>query len=164
MEAGRKKHRILFICLGNICRSPMAEFVMKDMVGKKGLADQFFIASAATSDLEIYNGVGSPMYPPAVEELVKRGIACTKRRAVQVTESDYEDYDYLICMDAENLADLKKSIGEDYQNKVSLLLDFTERPGASIADPYFTRDFEVTYLDVVEGCRGLLEYILEKHY
>ena len=141
----------------------MAEFVMKDMVGKRGLAKQFLIASAATSDLEIHDGVGSPMYPPAVEELVKRGIACTKRQAVQVTESDYEDYDYLICMDINNLTDLEKIVGEDHQRKVSLLLDFTKRPGTSIADPFFTRDFKETYLDVVEGCAGLLDYILDRN-
>ncbi len=155
-----RKHKILFICLGNICRSPMAEFVMKDMVGRKGLAKQFFIASAATSNLEIHNGTGSPMYPPAVEELVRHGIACTKRQAVQVTRADYEAYDYLVCMDVSNLADLEGIIGEDWGKKVSLLLDFTNRPGTSIEDPFFSRDFKVTYRDVVEGCAGLLEHIL----
>lgn len=151
--------KILFICLGNICRSPMAEFVLKDMVEKRGLSGQFYIASAATSTEEIWNGIGNPVYPPAQRELAKHGISCKGKRAVQVTKKDYGQYDYLICMDTNNLRGLARIIGEDTEHKVSLLLDYTDRPGRSIADPWYTGNFEVTYRDIVQGCEGLLRYL-----
>ena len=154
--------KVLFICHGNICRSPMAEFVMKDLLQKKGLSDRFYIASAATSRDEIWNGVGNPVYPPAREELAKHGIGCAGKRAVQVTREDYQNYDYLICMDTNNLHNLDRIIRSDSDKKVSLLLDYADRPGASIADPWFTGNFEVTYSDVLAGCTGLLQYLLEK--
>lgn len=151
--------KVLFICHGNICRSPMAEFVLKDMVAKLGLADQFYIASAATSTEEIWNGVGNPVYPLAREELAKHGISCAGKRAVQVTKADYEKYDYLICMDSMNLRNLGRIIGEDKAGKVSLLLDYAGRQGQSIADPWYTGEFSRTYADVAEGCEGLLKYL-----
>lgn len=154
--------KILFICHGNICRSPMAEFVMKDMLEKQGLSHHFHVASAATSRDEIWNGTGNPVYPPAREELAKHGIGCQGKRAVQVTKKDYDRYDYLICMDTNNLRNISRIIGADKEKKVSLLLDYTDRPGASIADPWYTRDFETTYRDVKEGCTGLLQYLLDK--
>ncbi|MGN1314209.1 MAG: low molecular weight protein-tyrosine-phosphatase [Lachnospiraceae bacterium] len=154
--------KVLFICHGNICRSPMAEFVMKDMLEKQGLSHHFHVASAATSRDEIWNGTGNPVYPPAREELAKHGIGCQGKRAVQVTKKDYDRYDYLICMDTNNLRNISRIIGADKEKKVSLLLDYTDRPGASIADPWYTRDFETTYRDVKEGCTGLLQYLLDK--
>ena len=151
--------KILFICHGNICRSPMAEFILKDMVQKRGIADRFYIASAATSTEEIWNGIGNPVYPPAREELAKHGISCAGKRAVQVTKADYDEYDYLICMDSNNLRNLSRIIGPDKDGKVSLLLDYAGRTGQSIADPWYTGNFALTYTDVVEGCEGLLNYL-----
>ena len=151
--------KVLFICHGNICRSPMAEFILKDMVQKRGIADHFYIASAATSTEEIWNGIGNPVYPPAREELAKHGIGCAGKRAVQVTKADYENYDYLICMDSNNLRNLSRIIGPDKDGKVSLLLDYAGRTGQSIADPWYTGNFALTYTDVVEGCEGLLNYL-----
>ena len=151
--------KILFICHGNICRSPMAEFVLKDMIQKRNLADHFHIASAATSTEEIWNGVGNPVYPPAREELAKHGISCAGKRAVQVTKADYAKYDYLICMDSNNVRNLSRIIGPDKENKVSLLLDYAGREGQTIADPWIPGNFAVTYADVVEGCEGLLKFL-----
>ena len=151
--------KILFICHGNICRSPMAEFVFKDMIDKLHLTSRFYIASAATSTEEIWNGVGNPVYPPARAELARHGISCEGKRAVQVTKRDYAEYDYLICMDTNNLRNLNRIIGSDPEQKVSLLLDYTDRPGTSIADPWYTGDFGKTYRDIVDGCNGLLEYL-----
>ena len=153
--------KILFICHGNICRSPMAEFIMKDMVQKRGLLDLFYIASEATSTEEIWNGVGNPVYPPAREELLRHGIGCEGKRAVQVTRKDYGNYDYLICMDSNNLRNLSRIIGADKEGKVSLLLDYTEDKGQSIADPWYTGKFGRTYEDIVRGCEGFLKYLEE---
>ena len=154
--------KVLFICHGNICRSPMAEFVLKDMVTKRNIKDKFIIASAATSTEEIWNGIGNPVYPPACEKLASVGISCKGKRAVQVKKSDYQSYDYLICMDSNNVRNLRRIIGEDKDGKVSMLLDYTKRPGASIADPWYTGNFDVTYDDIVEGCEGFLNYLQEK--
>ena len=154
--------KVLFICHGNICRSPMAEFVFKDMVKKLHLADHFLIASAATSSEEIWGSVGNPVYPPAREKLASVGISCAGKRAIQVKKSDYTAYDYLICMDTNNVRNLRRIIGEDKEGKVSLLLDYTSRSGASIADPWYTGNFDITYDDIVEGCEGFLEYLKDK--
>jgi protein-tyrosine phosphatase len=155
-----KMIKVLFICHGNICRSPMAEFILKDMVGKRGIADQFEIASAATSTEEIWNGVGNPVYPPAREELAKHGISCGGKRAVQLTKADYDTYDYLIGMDSANIRNIQRIVGSDTEHKIFLLLSFAgkDRP---IADPWYTGDFETTYRDVEEGCSALLEYLLK---
>ena len=154
---------VLFICHGNICRSPMSEFIFKDILNTHHLSHHFVVSSAATSTEEIWNGIGNPVYPPAKAELAKHGISCEGKRAVQVTKSDYNYYDYLICMDTANLRNLAKIVGADMRNKVSLLLDYANRPGESIADPWYSRDFGKTYDDVLEGCTGLLEYLKEKH-
>ena len=155
--------KILFVCHGNICRSPMAEFVMKDLIEKQNLSHQFYVASAATSREEIWNGIGNPVYPPAREELARHGIGCKNKRAVQVVRADYDKYDYLICMDTNNLRNLSRIVGPDTAGKVSLLLDYTDRPGSSIADPWYTGNFEITYRDVLEGFTGLLKHLLEIH-
>lgn len=148
-------HKILFICHGNICRSPMAEFLLKDIVNKRGLADAFEIASAATSREEI----GNPVHYGMRNKLAQFGISVAGKHAVQVTKRDYEYYDLLLVMDSNNIRNLRRVIGEDTQNKVHLLLDYTERKGESIADPWYTGDFDVTYDDIMEGLAGLLEQL-----
>lgn len=149
-----KKINVLFICHGNICRSPMAEFVFKDMVQKKGYAELFYIESAATSTEEI----GNPVHRGTVRILSSKGISCSGKRARQITIDDYEDYDYLIGMDRHNLINMKRILGEDTEGKMHLLLDFTTRKG-DIADPWYTNNFELTYRDVLEGCGGFLSYL-----
>ncbi len=144
--------KILFICHGNICRSPMAEFVMKDMVQKAGAADDFFIASAATSTEEI----GNPVHHGTRSRLAREGISVAGKYARQMTQRDYEEYDYLIGMDHWNLRNMQRITGPDTDNKLSLLLDYTDRVGADIADPWYTGNFEETYNDIVEGCTALL--------
>lgn len=143
--------RILFICHGNICRSPMAEFVMKDMVKKAGRESQFEIASAATSTEEI----GNPVYPPARRKLAEHGIDCSGKTARQLKNRDYEHYDLLIGMDHANIRNMYRICGGDFSDKMHLLMDFTDHPG-EIADPWYTGDFEATWRDVEAGCRGLL--------
>lgn len=143
--------KILFVCHGNICRSPMAEFVMKNLVQKAGLTDQFHIASAATSREEI----GNPVYPPARRKLAEHGISCAGHAARQLTKQDYADYDFLVGMDSANLRDLHRICGGDPDGKISLLLDHTARPG-NVADPWYTGDFQSTWLDVLAGCQCLL--------
>ena len=142
------KKRILFVCHGNICRSPMAEFVMKDLVSKAGLEDSFVIESAATSTEEIGNSV----YPPARRKLAEHGIGCAGKTARQMTRSDYDRYDLLIGMDSWNIC------GGDPEGKIVMLMDFTRRPG-DVADPWYTGDFEATWRDVLEGCQALLEHL-----
>ena len=143
--------KILFICHGNICRSPMAEFVMKDLVQRAGLEARFHIESAATSTEEI----GNPVYPPARRKLAEHGISCAGKTARQLTRADYSEYDFLIGMDRANLRNMQRICGGDPANKLSLLRDYTSRPG-DVADPWYTGDFETTWQDVLEGCRGLL--------
>ena len=144
--------KILFVCHGNICRSPMAEFVMKDIVKKAGVEAEFHIESAATSTEEI----GNPVYLPVRQLLAKHGIDCAGKTARQLQSGDYEKFDYLIGMDQANLRNMHRICGGDPGGKIRLLLDFTERPG-DVADPWYTRDFYATWRDVNEGCRRLLE-------
>ena len=146
--------RILFVCHGNICRSPMAAFVMKDLVRKAGLAADFVIDSAATSTEEI----GNPVYPPARRKLAEHGIGCAGHAARQMQRADYSRYDLLIGMDQENLRNMRRICGGDPEGKIHLLLDYTDRPG-SVADPWYTGDFERTWQDVLAGCRGLLAHL-----
>ena len=149
--------RILFLCHGNICRSPMAEFVMKNLVKKAGLEQRFQIESAATSTEEIGNSV----YPPARRKLSEHGIDCSGKRARQLLNSDYEKYDFLIGMDHANLRSMYQICGGDFADKMHLLMDFTNRPG-EVADPWYTGDFDTTWRDVEEGCQGLLQKIIHK--
>ena len=151
--------KILFVCHGNICRSPMAEFVMKDLVKKAGLASQFHIESAATSREEL----GNPVYPPARRKLAEHGINCSGHAARQLTSRDYDEYDLLIGMESTNLRDMHRICGGDYASKMSLLMDHTARPG-NVADPWYTGDFEATWRDVLEGCQGLLSQLQEEVY
>lgn len=150
----KDKFRILFVCHGNICRSPMAEFVMKRMVEDAGLADRFQIASAATSTEEI----GNPVYPPARRKLAEHNIRCDGKIARQMIRNDYEYYDLLIGMDSANLRNMARISGGDPDHKIHMLLDYTSRPG-NVADPWYTGDFSATWRDVSEGCKALLETI-----
>lgn len=151
--------KILFVCHGNICRSPMAEFVMKDMVRKRGLEEEFEIASAATSTEEI----GNPVYPPARRKLAENGIGVSgnelgvsSKHSKRVTSADYDYYDRIICMDHNNIRNIKRIIGDDSDDKLSLMLDYTDRAGDEVADPWYTGNFDATWRDVTEGCEGLL--------
>ena len=144
--------KILFVCHGNICRSPMAEFIMKDLVKKAGLEDQFQIASAATSTEEI----GNPVYPPARRKLAEHGISCAGKTARQLTKADYTRNDLLIGMDRANIRNMNRICGGDPDGKIKLLLSYTDHSG-DVADPWYTGDFDATWLDVMEGCQGLLK-------
>ena len=150
--------KILFICHGNICRSPMCEFVMKDLVAKAGRADQFEIASAATSTEEL----GNPVHPGTRRQLALHGISCEGKRARQVTRADYDRYDMLICADSNNIRNLRRITGGDPDGKISLVLDHTSRPGRDVDDPWYSGDFETTWNDVSDGCAGLLRELTEK--
>ena len=144
--------KILFVCHGNICRSPMAEFVMKDLVKKAGLASQFHIESAATSREEI----GNPAYPTARRKPAEHGISCDGHAARQLTNADYENYDLLIGMDSANLRNMHRICGGDPDGKLHLLMDYTDC-SHDVADPWYTGDFEATWQDVLAGCQRLLK-------
>ena len=149
----------LFICHGNICRSPLAEYLMRDMVEQAGLSGEIRTASAATSREEL----GNPVYPPMRRLMEGLGIDCSKKTARQLTAADYGQYDYLIGMDAANLRNMKRLFGEDREGKLSLLLDETGVP-RDVADPWYTRDFEATLRDVRAGCSALLERLCREHH
>ena len=144
--------KILFVCHGNICRSPMAEFVMKDLARRKGLADMFVIASAATSREEI----GNPVYPPARRKLAEHGISCASHAARQMTRRDYEHFDRILGMDHANIRNIQRIAGGDPDGKIALLLDHAGRPGQEVADPWYTGDFDAAWEDILAGCEGLL--------
>lgn len=146
--------KVLFVCLGNICRSPMAEFVMKDMVKAAGLESEFLIASAGTSNEEY----GNPVHPGTRNKLREYGISVAGKTAVQLQRRDYEKYDYIIGMEQRNLSGITRICGADTKGKVYRLLDFTEQ-GRDISDPWFTGNFDSTYEDVREGCEALLAYL-----
>ena len=149
--------KILFVCHGNICRSPTAEYVMKKLVSDAGLSDSYEISSAATSTEEI----GNPVYPPARRKLAEHGITCGGHSARQMTRADYDRYDLLIGMDRENMDSMRRICGGDPTGKLRLLMDYTDRPG-NVADPWYTRNFEKTWQDVLQGCTALLEYLENK--
>ena len=147
---------VLFVCLGNICRSPMAEFVMRDLLDKHGLS-HIRVASAAT----IFEEEGNPVHPSARRKLAEHGISCDGHAARQLTNQDYDAYDLLIGMDSANLQDMYRICGGDYSGKMSLLMDHTDHP-RDVAGPWYTEDFEATWRDVLEGCQGLLDSIIRK--
>ena len=144
--------RILFVCHGNICRSPMAEFIMKDMVRRKHLENRLEIDSAATSREEL----GNPVYPPARKKLAENGISCDGHRARQMTQADYDDYDLIVCMDQRNIRNALRITGGDPEHKIVLLLDYAGRAGEEVAYPWYTGDFDATWDDIASGCEGLL--------
>ncbi len=146
-------YRIMFVCHGNICRSPMAEFVLKDMVIKLGREDDFVISSSATSTEEISN----PVYPPARAELARHGISCDGKRAVQLSQDDYGKYDLFLCMDSYNVKNATRILGGD--DKVKKLLSYTGSD-RDVADPWYSGDFKKAYSDIYNGCKALLEQIL----
>ena len=143
--------KILFVCHGNICRSPMAEFVMKDLAAKAGAEERFVIDSAATSTEEI----GNPVYPPARRELAAHGVVCGAHAARQMTRADYDKYDLLIGMDSRNLANMRRICGGDPDGKLQLLLHYTGQTH-DVADPWYTDDFDAAWRDIESGCRALL--------
>ncbi len=150
-------NKILFVCHGNICRSPMAEFVFKKMLTDNHIND-VYVASAATSTEEIYCGHGSPIYPPAKAQLEKHGVSFEDREATLLLRSDYDRYDMFIGMDGNNVRNMLRIFGSDPQQKISKMMDYTTR-GGDVADPWYTRDFDRTYQDIYEGCFGLLAEI-----
>ena len=150
--------KVLFVCHGNICRSPMGEFIFRDMAARRGLGKKFGIASAATSREEI----GNPVYPPARRELARHGIGCAGKTARQVTAADYNRYDYILYMERYNHSRLMGVLGGDPAGKCRRLLDFTDRPG-DIDDPWYTGDFPGVFDQITAGCEGFLRYLEEQH-
>ena len=151
--------RVMFVCHGNICRSPMAEFVFRELVRRAGVEDRFVIASSATSTEEIWNGVGSPMYPSAREELCRHGIPFDARRAVLLRADDAAKYDLFVGMDYANVRNMRRILGVAGEDKIRMLMDFTDRPG-EVSDPWYSDRFDVAYRDIHEGCEGLLRSLL----
>ncbi|MBR4564350.1 MAG: low molecular weight phosphotyrosine protein phosphatase [Paludibacteraceae bacterium] len=152
--------RILFICHGNICRSPMAEFILKDMVHRSGRDQEFHIESAAVSTEEI----GNDLYPPAKRKLTEKGVPFTHHAARQITRADYDRFDLIICMDESNLRWMARIIPSDPEHKIRLMMSFAEDSASrgsvrSVADPWYTGDFETTYQDLIHACSGLLKVL-----
>ena len=147
-----EKIKVLFICHGNICRSPMAEFILKDIIKKRGLEDKFIISSSATSTEEI----GNPVHPGTRKKLSSFNINTSGKKAVQITKSDYEKYNYIFLMDNNNIRNVKRIIDSDPDNKICRFLDITNNP-RDIADPWYTGNFDETYNDILEGCTAFIE-------
>ena len=147
---------IMFVCHGNICRSPMAEFIFKDMLKKQGRSGEFFVSSSATSTEEIIRGIGNHVYPPARAELAKHGISCDGKRAVQLKKADYESYDLFLCMDSNNIRNALRIFGDDPNMKVKKLMSFTGND-ADVADPWYTGNFEKTYSDISSALTHFLK-------
>lgn len=152
--------RIMFVCHGNICRSPMAEFVFKDMIKSRGIESDFVVCSSATSTEEIWNGVGNPVYPPVEALLDSKGIDTSGKRAIQLKQSDYDKYDLFIGMDQANIRNMARILGGDREQKIHKLLEYTGS-SADVSDPWYTRDFEKCYEDIYAGCKALLESLIE---
>lgn len=145
--------KILFVCLGNICRSPMAKYIFQDLINQEGISNEFYIDSAATS----YEEAGNSIYPEARKKLAEKGIDCVGHIAKRMTSKNYNEFDYIIGMEERNRRNILSIVGEDRENKVFCLMDFTSNP-RDISDPWYTRNFEKTYNDIYEGCIALLEY------
>lgn len=150
--------KIMFVCHGNICRSPMAEFIFKDMVKKMGIEKEFFVQSSATSTEEIWGNIGNPVYPLAKKKLAEHNISCDGKRAIQLKKSDYDKYDYIIGMEQVNVRNILKIVKEDKENKVFRLMDFTDNK-KDIQDPWYSGNFDITYDEIYEGCKGFLRYL-----
>lgn len=148
-------YKIMFVCLGNICRSPMAEYLMKDLAEKEGRAHEFLIASSAVSDENVWNGRGAPIYAPAKALLNSLGISCDEKRACVLTKSDGDKYDLFLCMDDSNVRRAKGILGAKNDEKCKKLLSFAGESG-DVADPWYTRDFQAAYRDIMRGLHGLL--------
>ena len=152
--------KIVFVCHGNICRSPMAEFIFKKMVADRGLSSEFLIVSRATSSEEIVGGEGRPVYPQAKAEMAKHGISCEGKTAQQLKREDYHAYDLFVCMDAANLRNMRRILATDeHDEKLRMLMDYTDRPG-DVSDPWYSRRFDIAFSDIYEGCAGLLTALL----
>ncbi len=149
---------VLFVCLGNICRSPMAEYVFKDMIKNNGLEKQFYVSSAATS----YEEIGNDMHYGTKDQLDKKGIPYTKHKAKRIEKQDYEKYDYIIGMEESNIRNILRIVGNDRDKKIYKLLDFSKNP-RDIADPWYTGKFTITYQDIVEGCTEFLNYLKKEN-
>ena len=150
----KKQIHVLMICHGNICRSPMAKYILQDMVEKRGIAGDFFIDSCATS----YEEIGNPVYPPARQELSRHGISCKGHAARKLVKADFDTYDYLIAMEQYNLRNIRREFGDTLAGQASLLLDYTDTPG-DIDDPWYSGGFDVTYKEIVKGCKGFLAHL-----
>ncbi len=151
--------RIMFVCHGNICRSPSAEFIMKHLVKKAGVSEKFYIASSATSTEEIIGGVGKPIYPPAKRELERNGIAFEERQALQLKASDYDKYDYFIGMDSANIRSMHRIFGSDPKGKIYKLLSFTGID-RDVSDPWYSSRFDEAFKDIYKGCKALAHNLL----
>jgi len=151
--------RIMFVCYGNICRSPSAEIILRDMVEKRGLSAKFVIASSATSTEEIRNGIGNLLYPPMAKELERHGMSVGDKRAVQLRRDDYNKYDLFIGMDSDNIRNMRRILGGDPEGKIHRLMEYTDRLG-DVEDPWYSRDFRAAYDDIFDGCAGLLRELL----
>ena len=151
--------KIMFVCHGNICRSPMAEFVLKNLVSRRGLEKDFVIASSATSTEEIWNGVGNPVYPPARAVLERHGIDPSGKRAVQLKAGDYDKYGLFIGMDSSNIRNMTSILGGDKEHKIHKLMEYTGS-SADVSDPWYTRDFDRCYKDIYAGCEALLNSLI----
>ena len=150
--------RIMFVCHGNICRSPMAEFIFKDMIKNRGLERDFLVASSATSTEEIWNGIGNPVYPPAKAELKKHGIIADGKRAVQLCAEDYDKYDLFIGMDSANIRNMNRILKGDPEGKIHKLKEYSGS-GGDVSDPWYSDRFDIAFADIHEGCRALLDQL-----
>ncbi len=151
--------KIMFVCHGNICRSPMAEFILKDMVKRQNLQNNFIICSSATSTEEIWNGIGNPVYPPAKKVLEHHGINPVGKQAVQLKKSDYNKYDLFIGMDSANIKNMKRIFDNNSNDKIHKLMEYTGST-ADVFDPWYTRNFEKCYNDIFKGCEALLKTLI----
>lgn len=151
--------KIMFVCHGNICRSPMAEFILKDMVKRQNLQNNFIICSSATSTEEIWNGIGNPVYPPAKKVLEHHGINPVGKQAVQLKKSDYNKYDLFIGMDSANIKNMKRIFDSNSNDKIHKLMEYTGST-ADVFDPWYTRNFEKCYNDIFKGCEALLKTLI----
>lgn len=151
--------RVMFVCHGNICRSPMAELIFKDMIKRRGIEDEFIVESSATSTEEIWNGIGNPIYPPAAAELARHGLRDDSKRATLLLKEDYDKYDYFLCMDERNMRNIFRIFPSDPEDKVKKLMSYTGN-ARDVADPWYCGNFDVTYSDIYEGCEAFLNTLM----